>query len=47
MDKLEQRRIDEELRRFAASNFQRPGKCSNLDQIRICVRELSVKIEEM
>ena len=47
MDKLEQRKIDEELRRFAAKNFKSPRKCSDLNQIRIYVRELSVKIEEM
>jgi hypothetical protein len=47
MDKQERRKIDEELKRFAARNFKRPGKCSDLGQIRIYVRELSVKIEEM
>ena len=41
------RKIDHELKQFAARNFEHPGNCRNLEQIRFYVRELSVKIEEM
>ena len=47
MDKREQRRIGEELRKFADRNFQSRRKCRDLDQIRFYVSELSLKIEEM
>ena len=47
MDKGEQRKIDKELKRFAARNFQSPRKCNDLDLIRSYVQKLSLKIEEM
>jgi hypothetical protein len=47
MTEKEMRRIDHELKQFTARNFERPGNCRNLEQIRFYVRELSVKIEEM
>lgn len=47
MDKPEQRKIEAELKRFAARNFQCPRKCSDIDLIRGYVHELTLKIEEM
>ncbi|HEX5172148.1 MAG TPA: hypothetical protein VFW11_23390 [Cyclobacteriaceae bacterium] len=47
MTTKERQRIENELRKFAAQNFERPSNCRNLEQIRYYVRELSVKIEEM
>lgn len=40
-------RAEEELKQFISRNFERPGNCRNLEQIRFYIRELCVKIEEM
>jgi len=47
MTEKEQKRIEQELRQFTLRNFERPGSCRNLEQIRFYVGELSQKIEEM
>lgn len=47
MSDYERKRIELELRSFAARNFERPSECRNLDQIRFYVRELCLKIEEL
>ena len=39
-------RIEQELKVFAARNFEKPSVCRNSDQIRFYSTELCVKIEE-
>jgi hypothetical protein len=43
----ERRKLEAELRVFAARNFVRPAECKNLEQVRFYVRELCLKIEEL
>lgn len=38
--------IEEELKVFAAKNFEKPSVCRNLDQIRFYSAELCLKISE-
>lgn len=46
MSIFEQKQIDTELKKFTSRNFESPGNCRNLDQIRFYVKELCGKIEE-
>lgn len=46
MSDYEKKRLETELRNFAARNFERPSDCRNLDQTRYYVKELCEKIEE-
>ena len=43
----EKQKVDQQLRKFAARNFERPDNCRNLEQIRYYVRELCLRIEEL
>jgi len=47
MTTIERKRIEAELRYFTSKNFESPGNCKNLEQIRFYVRELCQKIEEL
>jgi hypothetical protein len=47
MTTVERRRIENELRKFTSDNFEQPARCTNLEQIRYYVAELSQRIEEM
>ena len=46
MSDNERKKLEMELKNFTSRNFERPGNCKNLDQIRFYVRELCAKIEE-
>ena len=46
MSEFEKKRLDAELKKFAAKNFESPVRCRDLKQIQFYVRELCVKIEE-
>lgn len=46
MTPYEQVRIDQELRVFAARNFEKPMVCKNPEQIRFYSAELCLKIAE-
>jgi hypothetical protein len=46
MSDYEKKMLEMELKSFTSRNFERPGDCRNLDQIRFYVRELCSKIEE-
>ena len=46
MNDYERQKLELELKNFTARNFEKPGNCRNLDQIRFYVRELCCKIEE-
>jgi hypothetical protein len=47
MSGFERKKIEMELKAFTSRNFEKPGDCRNLDQIRFYVSELAQKIEEM
>ena len=47
MTAIDRKRIETEFRNFTSRNFERPGDCRNLEQIRFYVRELCQKIEEL
>ena len=47
MSEYERKRLEMELKTFATLNFVKPSECKNLDQIRVYVRELCLKIEEL
>ncbi|MBN8578410.1 MAG: hypothetical protein KF775_18275 [Cyclobacteriaceae bacterium] len=46
MSDFEKRKLDSDFKRFTTKNFERPGDCRNIDQIRFYVQELCAKIEE-
>ncbi len=46
MSNFEKKQLEIDLRRFTERNFEAPGNCKNIDQIRFYVRELCLKIEE-
>jgi hypothetical protein len=46
MSNFERKKLETDLRNFTERNFESPGNCKNLDQIRFYVRELCMKIEE-
>jgi len=46
MSEFEKKKLEVELKKFTTQNFERPGDCRNLDQIRFYVKELCVKIDE-
>ena len=46
MSNFERKKLETDLRNFAERNFESPGNCRNIDQIRFYVRELCVKIED-
>jgi hypothetical protein len=46
MSNFERKKLELDLRNFAARNFESPSNCRNIDQIRFYVRELCLKIEE-
>lgn len=46
MSDFEKKKLEMELKKFTAQNFERPMDCRNLDQIRYYVSELCLKIEE-
>ena len=46
MSNFERKKLEKDLRNFAERNFESPGNCRNIDQIRFYVSELCVKIEE-
>ena len=46
MSDFEKKKLESDFRNFTSKNFERPGDCRNLDQIRYSVRELCNKIEE-
>ena len=46
MSPFEQKKLDLEFERFVSRHFEKPRNCRNLDQIRLYVGELSVKIRE-
>lgn len=47
MTATERKKIEYELKQFTSKNFEQPAKCTNLEQIRYYVGELSQRIEEM
>ena len=47
MSDYQRRKIELELKMFTTKNFERPGDCKNLDQIRFYIRELANKIDEL
>lgn len=47
MGTWDQKKVDIELRKFTARNFEKPADCKDLEQIRFYVRELCIKIEEL
>ena len=47
MTNFEQKKIDMEMKAFTSKNFERPGDCKNLEQIRFYVKELCSKIQEL
>ena len=47
METWDQKKVDNELRKFTAKNFEKPADCKDLEQIRFYVRELCLKIEEL
>ncbi len=38
--------VESDLRNFAERNFEAPGRCRNIDQIRFYISELCAKIKE-
>ncbi len=46
MSQFELNKIENDLKQFTDKNFESPGKCRNLDQIRFYVKELCTKIQE-
>ncbi len=46
MSEFEKRKLEADLKNFTTRNFERPGDCRNLDQIRFYVSELCLKIDE-
>lgn len=46
MTAYERLKIEDELKAFAAKNFENPSVCRNLDQIRFYAAELCIKISE-
>jgi hypothetical protein len=46
MSEFEKKKLEMDLRKFAASNFESPGDCRNVHQIKFYIRELCDKIEE-
>lgn len=46
MSEYERKKLEVDLKAFAARNFIKPSECRNLEQIRFYVRELCLKIEE-
>jgi len=46
MSDFEKKKLEIDLKKFTAKNFERPSDCRNIDQIRFYVRELCIKIEE-
>lgn len=46
MSEYEKKKLEMELKNFTSRNFERPGDCRNLDQIRFYVKELCAKIDE-
>jgi hypothetical protein len=47
MSDYQRKKIELELKMFTTKNFERPGDCKNLDQIRFYIRELASKINEL
>ncbi len=47
MTEYEKKKLEFEFNSFAKRNFEKPGNCRNIDQIRFYVQELSQRIEEM
>jgi hypothetical protein len=47
MVSTDRKQIENEINNFALRNFEKPGDCKDLEQIRFYVRELCVKIEEL
>jgi hypothetical protein len=45
MTDYERKKIEMQLRAFAAKNLEKPSVCQNLDQIRFYIRELTVRME--
>jgi hypothetical protein len=46
METYEVKKSELDLLNFTRRNFERPGECRNVDQIRFYVRELCMKIED-
>jgi len=44
MTRFEQIKLDSEFARFTRMNFDKPQKCTSIDQIRYYMKELSEKI---
>ena len=47
MPSVDRKKIESELNAFALRNFETPGDCKDLEQIRFYIRELCVKIEDL
>jgi hypothetical protein len=46
MTEFEKKTLEMELRSFAAVHFEKPSRCTNLDQIRFYISELCSKIDQ-
>lgn len=38
--------VESDLKKFAEMNFEAPGRCRNIDQIRFYISELCIKIKD-
>ncbi len=47
MTRFEQIKLDSEFARFTRMNFDKPQKCTSIDQIRYYMKELSEKITHL
>ena len=47
MSEFERKKVEMELKAFTSRNFEKPGACRNVDQIRFYVSELAQRIEQI
>lgn len=45
MNDYQRKRIEMEWKSFIHSNFDKPGACRNLEQIRFYIREITLRME--
>lgn len=47
MSGYEKKQLERQFSRFTKQNFEKPGKCKSVGQVRFYINELSNKIDEL
>ena len=47
VNRLERRKIELELRNLISESLQKPSECKNLEQIRYCIQQVCLRIEQL